>query len=56
MSHLEDADKLRRSIERGDPQPTCAFTGQRMSEPTPTDELAAIRARLLDYYKTHEHD
>ena len=27
-----------------------------MSEPTPTDELAAIRARLLDYYKTHEHD
>jgi len=27
-----------------------------MIEPTPTDELAAIRARLLDYYKTHEHD
>jgi len=27
-----------------------------MSEPTPTDELAAIRSRLLDYYKTHDHD
>ena len=27
-----------------------------MSEPTPTDELAAIRSRLLDYYKTYDHD